>query len=75
MFIYFPGYLTLTSNQLTGPVPSELGQLQTLSDLRLGTNYGLTGVLPSAICAIPNLDEIQVMEQTGVDCGECTKCL
>lgn len=74
MCLSFAEYLTLSSNRLTGPVPSELGQLQSLGTLGLGGNDGLTGALPSEICGIPTLGEIHIMEQTGVDCGECAKC-
>ena len=36
-------HLALATNQLTGPIPAELGQMEALEHLHLGANPQLTG--------------------------------
>lgn len=68
--------LTLENNQLSGALPSELGQLSRLVVLSISGNV-LTGVLPTEICAVPSLVTLQVEMQQWAeapfDCGECRK--
>ena len=47
-------YLYLANNQLTGPVPSELGRLTNLYTLNLANNR-LTGPIPSELGKLTNL--------------------
>ena len=46
--------LSLFTNQLTGTIPSELGNLASLTDLRLYDNQ-LTGTIPPALGGLANL--------------------
>ena len=45
----------LNSNQLTGEIPSSIGNLTNLTYLLLGSNQ-LTGEIPSEICNIPSIN-------------------
>ncbi|MCY4000468.1 MAG: hypothetical protein OXF84_06635 [Bacteroidetes bacterium] len=47
--------LSLSSNQLTGPIPSEIGNLTNLTHLRLFGNE-LTGTIPAEIGNLTNLE-------------------
>ena len=53
-------YLYLFSNQLTGEIPSEIGNLTNLGQLFLNNN-GLTGEISESICDIyPNLSSFNI---------------
>ena len=47
-------YLSLSPNQLTGPIPPELGRLSNLTDLNLWGNQ-LTGPIPPELGHLSNL--------------------
>ena len=51
--------LFLHFNQLTGPLPSELGDLTNLQELDLGSNE-LTGLLPSELGNLANLQQLDL---------------
>ncbi len=53
--------LNLAQNQLSGPVPPELGQLRSLDHLNLGGNH-LTGQLPPELGNLFNLEEFHLWE-------------
>jgi hypothetical protein len=62
-------------NNLTGTVPTELGELSTLSRSTVEENQ-LSGTVPSQVCA---LVESNVLEFLAADCGkangiECDCC-
>jgi hypothetical protein len=44
----------MNSNQFTGPIPSEIGNLTSLNRLKLHTNQ-LTGPIPETLCNLSNL--------------------
>jgi hypothetical protein len=48
------GYLSLSNNHLTGPIPSEIGSLIQLLDFYLDNNQ-LTGVVPSSLARMVTL--------------------
>ena len=52
--------LNLNTNNLTGQIPSEIGNLSALWDLRLHDNQ-LTGPIPSSLAGISALKEIRLM--------------
>ena len=54
-------YLLLSSNNLTGLVPRELGSLSSLIDLRLGSN-NLTGPIPPELGGLSNLALLDIRE-------------
>jgi hypothetical protein len=64
--------MTLESNRFTGTVPSELGRLSLLEDLKLGSN-GLIGEVPIQVCDLFAGGRLQ---QVFVDCDDvaCTCC-
>ena len=47
--------LYLSSNDLSGSIPAELGQLTNLEQLKLGSNQ-LSGCIPASLQAIPKND-------------------
>ena len=49
--------LSLSSNQLTGEIPSELGSLSNLTELDLSSNQ-LTGEIPAELGDLANLEEL-----------------
>ena len=51
--------MTLASNQLTGAIPSELGNLANLEGLDLASNR-LTGAIPSELGNLPNLTDLNL---------------
>ena len=51
--------LSLRDNDLTGPIPSELGLLVNLESLRLDAN-NLTGPIPSALGSLVNLESLSL---------------
>ncbi len=53
--------LQLFSNQLTGSIPTELGNLSNLEDLRLNFNQ-LTGSIPTELGNLSNLIRLQLNE-------------
>ena len=59
--------LKLNNNQLTGPIPEELGNLANLLFLYLNGNNGLTGTIPPEL---ENLSNLQVFDvrNTGLSC-------
>ena len=58
--------LDLTSNNLVGELPADLGALTELTVLRIGGN-ALSGRLPVSLAALPPLDELHY-----ADTGLCT---
>jgi len=50
--------LRLSGNNLTGPIPPELGNLAALEDLRLSENEGLTDALPTTLKALRGLSRL-----------------
>ncbi|MEN8218677.1 MAG: leucine-rich repeat domain-containing protein [Pseudomonadota bacterium] len=53
--------LSLRDNQLTGSIPSELGNLSNLSDLHLSDNE-LTGSIPSELGNLSNLSDLNLSD-------------
>ncbi len=51
-------HLDLNANRLTGEIPVELGNLTSLTILRLGSNSGLTGEIPVEVGNLTNLTEL-----------------
>ena len=51
--------LALSNNQLTGEIPSEIGQLTNLTELWLSGN-GFTGEIPSEIGNLTNLNYLDL---------------
>ena len=51
--------LSLTSNGLTGSIPSSLGSLTNLEQLYLSSN-GLTGSIPSSLGSLTNLEQLSL---------------
>ena len=49
--------LSLYRNQLSGPIPSEIGSLASLVELKLDRNQ-LSGPIPSEIGSLANLEEL-----------------
>ncbi|KAM3324821.1 hypothetical protein P3S67_005973 [Capsicum chacoense] len=52
-------YLDLSSNSLTGPIPSDVRGLQNLQYLFLSSNY-LNGTIPSSIFSLPSLFQLDL---------------
>ncbi|XP_016476018.1 receptor-like protein Cf-9 homolog isoform X2 [Nicotiana tabacum] len=52
-------YLEISSNSLTGPIPSNVSGLQNLNELFLSFNY-LNGTIPSWIFSLPSLDWLEL---------------
>ena len=52
-------HLTLGNNELTGSIPSSLGSLTNLQELRLDENQ-LTGSIPSSLGSLTNLQELDL---------------
>jgi hypothetical protein len=63
--------MALESNRFTGTVPSELGRLSLLGDLKLTSN-SLTGGVPIEVCDLTG----GRLQSLFVDCNEvvCTCC-
>ncbi len=57
--------MTNLRNNLTGTIPSELGNLPNLSKLSLFSNVGLSGTMPLKLCRIVNGRVLN----TGLDCS------
>ncbi|CAL4889954.1 unnamed protein product [Urochloa decumbens] len=57
-FSAFPTVLDLGRNNLTGPIPQEIGQLKMLYLLNLSFN-GISGEIPQSLC---NLTNLQVLD-------------
>ncbi|OEL30942.1 Tyrosine-sulfated glycopeptide receptor 1 [Dichanthelium oligosanthes] len=55
----FPKVLSLSSNNFTGVIPKEIGQLKALLSLDLSFNK-LSGEIPEAICNITNLQVLDL---------------
>ena len=53
--------LDLADNQLTGPMPAELGSLANLTLLRLSQNE-LTGAVPTGLGSLTNLERLSLSE-------------
>ena len=60
--------LSLSSNQLTGPIPAELGDLTNLVSLDLDANQ-LTGPIPAELGDLSNLESLDL------DANELTGCV
>ncbi|HET7115445.1 MAG TPA: leucine-rich repeat domain-containing protein, partial [Hanamia sp.] len=52
-------FLSLVSNQLTGSLPSSIGNLTNLQELELGSNQ-LSGSIPSSLGNLPNLQYLDL---------------
>ena len=52
--------MALYSNQLTGPIPSELGNLTALTSLFLSSNQ-LSGTIPTSLASLSNLTNLTLM--------------
>ena len=52
-------YLHLTSNQLTGEIPVEIGQLTNLNSLNLSGNQ-LTGEIPQEVCDLIESNNLDI---------------
>ena len=50
--------LSLRRNELSGPVPPEIGSIETLTGLNLAGNTEMTGVLPTTMTALKNLESL-----------------
>ena len=50
------GSLDLSDNELSGPVPAELGGLKNLQNLILGGNWNLSGPIPPELSNLPNIE-------------------
>jgi hypothetical protein len=70
--VLFLDSLNFKENQLTGPVPNELGQLNQLESLELGFNL-LTGEMPNRVCNFRNLESLSA-DCVLVECDCCTSC-
>ena len=57
---------------LTGRIPWQLGEINTLESLKLGSNQ-LTGEMPEDICDLKNLDDL-VADCREVECDCCSAC-
>ncbi|MCY3679689.1 MAG: hypothetical protein OXH66_19160 [Gemmatimonadetes bacterium] len=57
--------LSMAGNQLSGPVPSVLGGLTRLQRLHLTDNAEMSGILPSALTALGELEEL-ILTGTGL---------
>ena len=51
--------MRLGGNELTGPIPSELGDIEALNRLHLHENL-LTGVLPGQLGDLEDLEELRI---------------
>ena len=64
--------LNLHTNQLSGAIPSELGNLTNLTRLRIGGvdgnrgNTGLTGCVPSALRDATDSDDLALAGTSGI---------
>lgn len=64
--------LNMDHNDLSGNVPSTLGQLTNLEQLNLIFNGGLVGTMPDEVC---DLDmEVLQADCDNFDCDCCTSC-
>ena len=52
--------LSLWGNQLTGEIPTELGNLANLQQLRLAHDTELTGPIPSQLGSLANLEQLRL---------------
>ena len=59
------GWLYLSGNELTGPIPGELGSLVNLGYLSLGEN-GLTGPIPDELGSLANLEQLHLSYNWGL---------
>jgi len=57
--ITFTTYLDLSNMELSGEIPSEIGDLTNLTNLDLGGNQ-LSGEIPSEMCNLTNLTELEL---------------
>ncbi|KAL3786193.1 hypothetical protein HJC23_001269 [Cyclotella cryptica] len=57
--------LYLDSNRLTGPIPTSIGKLTSLVDLRLRANK-LTGTIPSEVGELKNLETLYLDTNRGI---------
>ncbi|KAI8924855.1 hypothetical protein BC831DRAFT_463448 [Entophlyctis helioformis] len=64
-------WLYLFSNQLTGTIPSSLGNLNALTQLNIQNNQ-LTGSIPAGIFSLPNLSYLFVSSYHRIICSLLT---
>ena len=69
--------LKLSHNQLTGTLPSQLGELLKLRNVHLEKN-NITGVVPEAICGLVTANHLQTFKTDcasgEIKCHCCTGC-
>ncbi|KAH0987874.1 hypothetical protein GBA52_015051 [Prunus armeniaca] len=55
---YFPRKIDLSNNNISGHIPTEIGQLQLLHQLFLGSN-NFSGIIPNQISNLKNLEVLE----------------
>ena len=73
LFLLLQVFMALNENMLTGEVPEQLGDIESLESLKLGGN-SLTGDLPESICSLDDLETLSV-DCKEVECSCCTECV
>ena len=68
--------MSLRFNNLDGTVPSELGRLDRLKDLKLDSNL-ITGEIPFEICQLAGGEQpelVVLVDCNEVTCSCCSEC-